>query len=322
MENASIELKTNQEKKVHIKGFFSRLYDQRHLQMMAFPGFIWMFVFCYMPMYGIIIAFKDYNILKPMLSAPWADKSGFFHFFEFFQDENFITVLINTVGISFFKILIGFPLPILFAILLNELRQASFKRVVQTVTYLPHFISWVILGGLMMNWLADIGLINDVLINLKLIKEPIFYLAEPKYFWGIAVLSDAWKETGWNAIIYLAAISSIDPQLYEASTIDGCNRWRQVWNITLPGIMPTVVTLLILNIGGLMGVGFEKIILMYSPATYSTADVISTYVYRRGIIGAQFGFGTAVGVFNSVINFGLLFFANRISKHVTEISLW
>ncbi len=210
-------------------------------------------------MYGIIIAFKDYSIIKKISEVDWV---GFEWFKEAFTDENFIPLMRNTLAISFMKLIIGFPLPILFAIMLNEIRQVKFKRFVQTVSYLPHFLSWVILGGILMAWLADVGLFNELQTMINPNHTPINYLAKPKYFWFITVFSDIWKELGWSAIIYLAAISGIDPQMYEAATVDGATRFQKIWNITLPSIKGTIAILFVLSVANLLNTNFEQILVL------------------------------------------------------------
>jgi putative aldouronate transport system permease protein len=209
--------------------FIKKFSAQKELQIMALLGVAWMIIFNYIPMYGVLIAFKKYNILKSIAAAPWV---GFEYFRQFFSDDSFWIVMKNTLGISFLKLIIGFPLPIIFALLLNELTSLRFKKWVQTISYLPHFLSWVILGGIMTTWLSDVGIVNDLLLKLSIIKEPITYLGEPRYFWGIAIISDIWKELGWSAIIYLAAIAGVDPAMYEAATIDGAGRFRKMISIT------------------------------------------------------------------------------------------
>lgn len=217
-------------KKEKLQRNLRRLFEQRYIQVMALIGIIWMFIFNYIPMYGLIIAFKEYSIIKTFGEAPWV---GLMQFKEFLQDENFWIVLKNTLGISLIKLFIGFPLPIMFALLLNELTSLEFKKMVQTISYLPHFLSWVVLGGIMTTWLADIGIINDILLGMGMIDERTNFLAEPQYFWGIVILSDIWKEIGWSAIIYLAAIAGVSTELYEAATIDGANRFQKMWHVTL-----------------------------------------------------------------------------------------
>jgi len=278
-----------------------------------------MIIFNYLPMYGIIIAFKNYNILKPISAAPWA---GLEHFREFFTDGSFVRVMRNTLGINGLRLLIGFPLPILFAILLNELRGTAFKRAVQTISYLPHFVSWVILCGLLVTWLSDVGIVNAVLLKLRVIREPIFYLAEPRYFWWIAVISDTWKEMGWSAIIYLAAIAGIDPQLYEAATIDGATRLQKTLYVTVPCIRGAIAIMFVLTVSYLLNSNFDQIFVLKNQLNRPASDVIDIYVYRMGIQAGRFSYSTAIGLFKSVIALGLLVLSNRVARRLTGASIF
>lgn len=308
-----------QQKKEKRKKFFKRLMSQKELQAMALLGVLWMIIFNYIPMYGVVIAFKKYNIIKPISSAPWV---GLKNFRDFFQDDSFWFVIKNTLGISFYKLIIGFPLPIIFALFLNEVKSFRFKKIVQTISYLPHFLSWVILGGIMMTWLSDVGIINNILMALHIIKEPIVYLGEPKYFWGIVVASDIWKELGWSAIIYLAAIAGVDPEMYEAATIDGAGRFRRMWSITLPCIKPTISILFILAIASILNSNFDQIFILRNSLNSSTSDVIDVFVYRMGLQLGRYSYATAVGLFKSVIAFILLFTANTVSKKLNDTSIF
>lgn len=296
-----------------------KLYGQRHIQIMALLGIAWMIVFNYIPMYGVIIAFKEFNIVKSIGEAPWV---GLQHFKEFFQDDNFVTVMKNTLGISLIKLFIGFPLPIIFALFLNEVRSIRFKRAVQTISYLPHFLSWVILGGILTNWLADVGIINHILMALNFIDEPISYLAEPSYFWGIVVASDLWKELGWSAIIYLAAIASVSPELYEASTIDGAGRFQKMWYVTLPSIKSTISILFILAVSGVLSSNFDQILVLRNSLNESASNVIDLYVYQTGMQSGRYSYSAAVGLFKSVIALILLLIANKVTKKLNDTSLF
>ncbi|OMG46849.1 ABC transporter permease [Paenibacillus macerans] len=298
---------------------WGRMYAQRHIQIMALLGVAWMIVFNYVPMYGIIIAFKEYNIVRSIAEAPWV---GFDHFKEFFQDDNFVNVMKNTLGISLIKLIVGFPLPIIFALFLNEMRSVRFKKAVQTISYLPHFLSWVVLGGILTTWLSDVGIINDLLLALHLIQEPISYLAEPNYFWGIVVASDVWKELGWSAIIYLAAITSISPEMYEAATIDGAGRFQKMWYITLPSIKATISILFILAVGGVLNSNFDQILVLRNALNESASNVIDIYVYQTGMLSGRYSYSTAVGLFKSVIALILLLLANRVTKKLNDTSLF
>ncbi|WP_138752990.1 ABC transporter permease [Paenibacillus sinopodophylli] len=296
-----------------------KLVNQRYLQAMALLGVAWMVIFNYIPIYGIIIAFKEFNIIKPISEAPWV---GMDHFKAFLEDDNLKYVIRNTLGMSFLKLLIGFPLPILFALFLNEIRSIRFKRSIQTISYLPHFLSWVILGGIMTTWLADVGIINDVLLWLHIINEPIVFLAEPSYFWGLAIISDIWKELGWSAIIYLAAIAGISPELYEAATIDGAGRFQKMFYLTLPSIKGTISILFILAVSGVLNSNFDQIMVLKNQLNESTSNVIDVYVYQVGLQQARYSYSTAVGLIKSIIALILLLTANFVSKRLNNTSLF
>lgn len=289
----------------------------KYVYLMLLPVIAYYIVFYYLPMYGVQIAFKDFSPGIGLSKSPWV---GLQHFENFFNSYYFWRLLRNTVLLSFYDLLFSFPASIILALLLNEVRNIKFKRAVQTVTYMPHFISIVVVSGMMVDFLARDGLINHGLAWFGI--EPIAFLREYGWFRTLYVGSNIWQGVGWGSIIYLSAMSSIDPSLYEASRVDGANRWRQVIHITLPGIAPTIIILLILQIGNFMVVGTEKILLLYNSTTYETADVISTFVYRKGILESDFGYSTAVGLFNSIINFTLLVLANAISKRTSETKLW
>jgi len=290
----------------------------KYLLLLAAPVLIYFVVFHYVPMYGIIIAFKQFRPVDGIMGSAWV---GIQNFQQFFDSIYFWRLLRNTLLISLYSLFWGFPAPILFALLLNELRGRLFKRTVQTISYLPHFISIVVIAGMIVTFTNPL----DGILNLALAKlgfAPIGFLNDPDWFRTIFVASGVWQSFGWGSIIYLAAIAGINPQLYEAAEMDGANRFKKVLHITLPGIVPTIVILFILNIGNLMDVGFEKVLLLYNPATYETADVIGTFVYRRGILNSDFSFAAAVNLFNNVINIMLLVSVNWISRKVSETSLW
>ncbi len=299
--------------------FRRKLAGQKYLQVMTIPGIIWLLIFCYIPLYGITIAFKNYNIVKPISEAPWV---GLQHFYDFFMDENCLLVIKNTLGISLYKLAVGFPLAIIFALLLNELTSAKFKRVVQTISYLPHFLSWVVLGGLMINWLSDSGMITQLFVKVGLLKEPVAYLADPKYFWNLTVISDVWKELGWSAILYLAAIAGIDPELYEAATIDGATRFKKMWFITLPCIKGTIAVLFVLAASSILNSNFDQIFVLKNSLNYQTSSVIDIYIYQMGMQSARFSFATAVGLLKSIIALFLLLMSNFITKKLTNSSLF
>ncbi|MBD0381967.1 ABC transporter permease [Paenibacillus sedimenti] len=296
-----------------------KLYGQRYLQVMALLGVAWMIVFNYVPMYGIIIAFKDFNIIKSIGEAPWA---GLEHFKAFMEDDNLGYVIKNTLGMSVLKLLIGFPLPIAFALFLNELRSIRFKKLVQTISYLPHFLSWVILGGILATWLADVGIINKILMALNIIQEPISYLAEPQYFWSIIITSDIWKELGWSAIIYLAAISGVSPEMYEAATLDGAGRFQKMFYVTLPSIKGTITILFILAVSGILNSNFDQILVLKNQLNESASNVIDVYVYQTGIVQSRYSYATAVGLIKSIISLILLLSANFITKRLNNTSLF
>ncbi|WP_246021346.1 ABC transporter permease [Paenibacillus lentus] len=296
-----------------------QMYRQRHIQIMALLGIAWIILFNYVPMYGIIIAFKDYRIINSIAEAPWV---GLEHFKAFFEDDNFMNVMKNTLGISLIKLIVGFPLPIIFALFLNEIRSLRFKKAIQTISYLPHFLSWVVLGGILTTWLADVGIINNILLALNVIQEPISYLAEPDYFWGIIITSDIWKELGWSAIIYLAAISSVSPDLYEAATIDGAGRFQKMWYVTLPSIKGTISILFILAVSGVLNSNFDQILVLRNALNESASNVIDIYVYQTGMLSGRFSYSTAVGLFKSVIALFLLLIANSVTKKLNNTSLF
>ncbi|MEC0091638.1 ABC transporter permease [Paenibacillus macquariensis] len=299
--------------------WLKKLYTQRHLQTMALLGVAWMIIFNYIPMYGVIIAFKNFDIIHSISEAPWA---GLEHFRAFLEDENLGNVIKNTIGISFIKLIIGFPLPIIFALFLNELRSVRFKKFVQTISYLPHFLSWVVLGGILATWLADVGIINNILLFLHIIDQPITYLAEPSYFWTIIISSDLWKELGWSAIIYLAAISSVSPEMYEAATIDGAGRFQKMWYITLPSIKSTISILFILAVSGVLNSNFDQILVLRNSLNDSASNVIDYYVYQTGILNGRYSYSAAVGLIKSVIALILLLVANKFSKKINDTSLF
>ncbi|MCI8600662.1 MAG: sugar ABC transporter permease [Oscillospiraceae bacterium] len=295
------------------------------LYLLALPVLIYFAVFLYWPMYGIIIAFKDFSPGKGILGSPWAQVKGeinlFKHFSNFFTSVHFTRTIRNTLGISFYSLAINWPLPIAFAILMNEIRSMKLKKTVQTVTYLPHFISTVVMCGILWIFLRnETGMINYM---LKAVGIGNFnFLNEPQYFKHVYVWSGVWQNTGWNTIIYMSTLSGMDTQMYEAANIDGANKWQQIWYITLPCLMPTAVMLLILDCGSIMSVGFEKIFLLQTDLTFETSDVISTLVYRKGLEEANYSFSAAVGLFNSVINCFLLITVNQISKKLGDVSMF
>lgn len=289
----------------------------RGLYLLIIPVVLFYIIFHYGPIYGAVIAFKQYAPAKGIMGSPWV---GFKHFQEFFQSIYFVRLLKNTLTISITELIFGFPAPIILALMINELRSRTYSRLVQTITYMPHFVSMVVVCGMIVQFTKDSGFITQFLGLFGLPQETM--LNNPKLFVPIYVISNIWQGVGWGSIIYLAALTGIDQELYEAAKIDGAGKWRQTINITLPCLLPTIIILFILRLGSMLNVGFEKIILLYNPATYETADVISSYVYRKGIQEFSWSFSTAVGLFNSVINFALVISANYISKKTGETSLW
>ena len=285
--------------------------------LMFAPVLAYYILFHYAPMYGAVIAFKNFIPSRGIWESPWV---GLRHFRTFFDSYYFHRLLRNTLLISVYSIAFGFPAPILLALLLNELKSTAFKRTVQTITYLPHFISLMVICGMLLEFLSTRGLINELIASLG--GKRVSFFLYPEYFRTIYIASDIWQGVGWGSIVYLAALSAIDPALYEAARIDGANRLRQAVHITLPGIMPTIIVLFILRLGNLMSVGHEKIILLYNELLYETADVISTFVYRKGLISFEYSYSSAVGLFNSLINFVLVIAANWISRTLSETSLW
>ncbi|WP_282943325.1 ABC transporter permease subunit [Paenibacillus sp. RC67] len=288
------------------------------MYILLVPGLIFLFLFKYAPMYGIVIAFQDFNIFDGISGSKWV---GLEQFSKLIKSEEFIQVFLNTMLISMYKIVLLFPIPIVVALLLNEIRRMFFKRTVQTIIYLPHFLSWVIISGLFINILSPSGgLINQMIAWLGM--EPISFLLDNDFFRSVVVFTAGWKEVGWNAIIFIAAISGIEQEQYEAAAIDGAGRIKQMWYITLPGILPTIVLMFILRIGHLLDAGTEQILTLYNPVVYQTGDVIGTYVYRIGLGKMDYSFSTAVGLFNSVVGFLLIVFGNMLSKKLLQRSIW
>lgn len=304
-------------------GTAAHLAKNLDMYLLVLPGLLFLFVFFLLPLGGTVIAFKDYNIfsgkdpIDAMIHSPWV---GFRHFQELFSDLEFFRVLGNTLLLSIYKIVFLFPVPILLSFLLNEVRRSSYKRTIQTLLYIPHFVSWPVIYGFFFTILSANGIVNSAIAALG--GERVLFFMDNRYFRSVLVFSEAWKEAGWGTIIYLAAISGIDPQLYEAAVMDGLGRFRQALYITLPGIASAIVVLLILRIGSLMEAGFDQVLAMYNPTVYATGDIIQTYVYRIGIGQLRFSYGTAFGLFNSAIAIILIFSANRLSKALVGRSIW
>lgn len=287
------------------------------IYLMFLPVLAFYLIFCYAPMGGLIMAFQDYRPVSGIMGSEWV---GLKHFVDFFHDMYFGRLMRNTFMLNVYDIIIGFPAPIILALLLNELVSRKFKGGIQTLIYMPNFISLVVLCGMIVDFCATEGVVNSILAAFGV--EPRNLLQDPLLFKPIFVITNLWQYAGWNSIIYMAAISGINTELYDAAYVDGCGRWKRLFHVTLPGLFPTIVIMFILRMGNIMTVGFEKVILLYNPLTYETADVISSYVYRRGILEANYGYATAVGLFNSLINFAFLWFANRLSRKLTDESLW
>lgn len=289
----------------------------RSLYFIMIPVLIFYILFHYKPMYGAIIAFKEYSPALGVTGSPWV---GFANFTRFFKSVYFVRLIRNTILLSVYNLILGFPSPIILALLLNEVRNKKFKSITQTVTYLPHFISLIVVTGMLTDFSMTTGLFNDVITMFGGKSSPL--LQDPKLYRSIYVLSSIWQEVGWGSIIYLSALAGVDSQLYEAAQIDGAGKWKQLIHVTLPAIAPVIVIMFILKMGSLMNMGYEKTILLYNPSTYETADIISSYIYRIGLLEQDWSYSTAIGLFNSAINFGLLLFTNRMSKRYSETSLW
>jgi len=292
-----------------------RFSSQLDLQLMVIPAIVWLIIFCYIPMYGIVIAFKDYKIWMGFFSGPWV---GLKHFEAFFADKFAINAIKNTLIISGLKLLFGFPAPIIFALLLNEIRSLKFKKFVQSVSYLPFFISWVVLASMLLTILGIDGPINMILLKIGIIDNPISFLAKPEYFRTIAVVSDMWKGIGWSSIIYIAAISSISQEMYESAYIDGATRLQRAIHITIPSIMSTIVILLIMAVSGILGSNFEQHLLLGNAMVLDTAETIDTYVYRMGIQLGRYSFATAISLSRSIVSFFLLLTADRLARLLTQ----
>lgn len=280
---------------------------------------IYYVIFRYAPVImAVLISFMDYNVYKGIMASHFA---GFKHFIDFFDSVYFTRLIRNTLVINLLNLVFVFPAPIIFALLLNEVRSAFIRRSVQTISYLPHFVSTVIVASMAVTFLSpSVGLVNNMLAKFGMERIP--FLQTPEYFWGIYTFIDLWKTLGWSAILYFAALTGINTELYEAAKVDGANRWKQMWHVTLPGIAPTIIILLLLKIGHMLETGYELIILLYNPNTYITADVIGSYVYRRGILEANYSFASAVGLFQSVMGLVLLMISNRLARKYSETSIW
>ncbi len=295
-----------------------RIAKDWDLYLLLLPGFIWYLLFCYKPMVGLITAFYDYNVFKGLKGSTFV---GLANFSEFVKGPDFLRTVKNTLMIALWQIIICFPLPIVLAIAITEIKSRFIKKLTQTATFLPYFISVVVVCGMVINFLSpSTGIVN--LLMKKLGLTPVYFMVEPKYFRFIYTMMTLWQTAGFNAIVYIAAIMGIDAQLYEAAIVDGANKWKRIIHITVPGILPTVITMFIMNIGKMVKVGYESILLLYQPTTYPVADVISTYSYRIGIENGNYGLATAAGLFEAVVALLLVTAANKFSKRVSENSLW
>ncbi|MDE7313522.1 MAG: ABC transporter permease subunit [Eubacterium sp.] len=280
--------------------------------MFLLPAVILVILFCYMPMEGLMIAFKDYKMARGIEGSEWV---GLKHFQALFADPNFYRVLGNTLKISILTLLTTFPVTIIFTLLVNEILHTKFKSVIQTITYIPHFLSWVVVGTFVYQILSPTGgIVNAILIQLGILEKPLYFMAQKDLFVPIYLIANLWKTTGYSIVIYLATIAGIDTALYDAASIDGANRFRRILHITLPAMFPTMCTMLILNIGSLVNVGFDPVFNLYNDATYQTADVISTYVYRKGMVESRYDFSTAIGLFQNVVSLVLVLLANWFAR--------
>lgn len=313
-----VESKVGKEKKKKSRILTGKISGQLELYMIMLPFIIWYLLFAYKPMYGLIIAFKDYNLFRGISGSDWV---GLANFKEFLGNPYFYTTLKNTFMLSIYGLVFEFPFAILLALMLNEVKNKYFKSFIQTASFIPYFVATVIAAGLVVNMFSpSTGVVNLILRNLGLGEK--YFLSRPEYFRPIFTGMNTWKDTGFNAIVYMAALTGIDGNLYEAARIDGASRFQQLKHITLPCIMPTIVIMLILRIGKMLNVAFETVLLLYQPATYSSSDIISTYVYRTGMVTQDFGLASAIGLFNALVGFVLVYGANRLSKRFTESSLW
>jgi putative aldouronate transport system permease protein len=306
------------EKRKRIPSLAASYWKHRYLFVLFIPAIIYYGIFRYAPLYGVQIAFKDFIFRRGITGSPWV---GIENFKILFSMGSFKEVLRNTVIISFLKLVFGFPAPIIFAILLNEIRALRYKKFIQTVSYLPHFVSWVILGGVFIQFLSpSSGPINIILQNMGI--KPIYFLANEIWFRPVLVITSIWKGIGWGSIIYLASISGIDPELYEAAEIDGAGRLRKAISITIPSLVPVITIMMIFSIGGIIQDDFDQIFNLYNPAVYSVGDVLSTYTYRVGLVEMKYSFSAAVGLFTNIISFVLILVTNSITKRVNEYGLW
>ncbi|MFE0557460.1 MULTISPECIES: ABC transporter permease [Paenibacillus] len=290
---------------------------EKYIYLLLLPGVLYFIIYRYVPMAGLVIAFKDFNPFTGFWNSDWV---GFKHFARMFESSEVIQVLVNTIQISLLQIFVAFPVSIILALMLNELQHATLKRFIQSLIYLPHFLSWVVVVGIFVVFLRGEGLVNSVLSNIGM--EAIPFLTDPAYFKPIIILQVIWKEAGWGTIIFLAALAGVNPSLYEAAVIDGANRWRQLWHVTLPAIRGVIIILFILRLGSVLDTGFEQIFLMLNPFNMDSGNVLDTYVYFKGIQQGNIGFATAVGMFKGMIGLVLVLSANRLAKRFGEEGLY
>ncbi|GIN72588.1 sugar ABC transporter permease [Bacillus sp. J14TS2] len=309
MAKTAMELKGKTNKPLN--NTWKKIKSQKALILMSLPFVIWLIVFKYIPLAGWTMAFQDYSPAKGLFDQDWV---GLKHFKVLFKEDIFYQALTNTLGMGALGLIFGTATSIAFALLINEVRLLKFKKLTQTISYLPHFVSWVIVANIVTTMLAPEGIVNNLLMATHLIDKPIGFMSSPNMFWGIVTTADVWKETGWNAIIYLAAMTGVDPQLYEAAKVDGASRWKQMWHITLPSIRPVIIVLLILNIGNLINIGFEKQMLLGNNIVAEKSLVIDLYALNYGIGMFRYSFGTAIGIFKSVISVVLIVICNNIAR--------
>lgn len=302
------------------KGFSQdRLKKQFMYQTMALSGVMFMIVFTILPIYGVLIAFKDYNVFRGVWASDWV---GLYYFRAFFSSPDFSLVMRNTIGMNVIRMLVGFPLTIIVAIMINELKSMKFKKTVQTISYLPFFISWVVLGGMLRAWLSEIGLVNNLLTDVGFISERIPFLTEPSNYWAVAIISDIWRNLGWNTILYLAAMTAIDPTLYEAVRIDGGSKLQQIRYITIPGIRNMIALTLVLTVSGLLGSNLDQTLILQNAANFTASEVLGSHVFRQGLMLGNHSYATAVGLFVSIISFILVISTNALSKKIGDADIF
>jgi len=311
-------VKSNVVNKPRKKSLSQHLYKHRWLYLMCVPGLVYLIIFKYIPMYGVIMAFQDFNFKKGIFGSPF---NNFAHFRQLFSSGKFHNVFTNSIILSLMRLLINFPIPIILALMINELRMKAFKKTTQTLLYLPHFMSWIVLGGIAQNFLSmNGGLVNDLIASLG--GTRINFLGSEEWFRFVIVVTSIWKEAGWGTIIYLAALSGVNPDLYEAATVDGANRWQKILHVTLPGITSTIVITLVLAIGGMMNNGFEQVYLFQNDLNVSVSEVFETYTYKIGIVSGRYSYSTAVGLFKNIIGTILIFSTNRLAKKMGSATLF